>query len=330
MPRQYRFMFFSAIVGLVTLLAFLAVTNVTPGIAQTAGTPAATTSAAEGDPARGKYLVQIAGCDMCHGAPSLAVNGVVPLAGGREFKLGQLGTFYSFNLTTLQNWSTTDFDRAIRQGLQPRANRVLAPFMPYAIYHFMSDSDVASIGAYLRSLTPVKNDIPPAQIGPGLANLKPLPAASIPSPKADDSADTGRYLVEAVANCGLCHTSRDSGGVIKGREYSGGRRNYGTQDTPIYPPAILGSVLSAEGYSPENFAATLRLGIRPRGAPLNPAMPWHRYMNMTDTDLAAVWNFLQTRKLDSPWPVQTPPPPPTAAATQQSSAAGTPASTAAQ
>src|SRR5579859_2009166 len=91
MLRQYRFMFFSAIVGLVTLLAFLAVTNVTPGIAQTAGTPAATSATAEGDPARGKYLVQIAGCDQCHGTPSLAVNGVVPLAGGREFKAGQLG-----------------------------------------------------------------------------------------------------------------------------------------------------------------------------------------------------------------------------------------------
>ena len=36
-------------------------------------------------------LVTVADCEMCHGSPKLATNGEVPLAGGREFVMGDLG-----------------------------------------------------------------------------------------------------------------------------------------------------------------------------------------------------------------------------------------------
>jgi mono/diheme cytochrome c family protein len=317
MSRQYRFLALSTTFALSTLIFFVALFGAEPA---TANIQQATADAEgpQGDLERGRYLVQVAGCSGCHGAPNLASGGPPPLAGGREFNLGPLGTVYALNLTTLQDWGFEEFDMALRQGIDPYSKRTLLPAMPYMVYHRMSDADVASIGAYLKSLTPVQNDIPAAKLGDAAQNLKPLPQESIPSPAMNSSAAYGQYLVEAVANCGNCHNPRNAAGaVVQGREYSGGTRNLGTQDNPMYAPAITGNALAAEGYSRENFAATLRLGIRPRGAPLAPQMPWRRYANMPDNDLTAVWNFLQSRRLANPWPVQTP------AATRAATAAAT-------
>ncbi len=324
MARQYRFLILSSIFALSVLILFVGLLGAQPATANVLATAASTGQAPQGDPARGRYLVQIAGCVGCHGAPDLAKGGPIPLAGGREFNLGQLGKVYAPNLTVLQDWTFREFDMALRQGIEPYTKRTLLPVMPYMVFHGLSDSDVASIGAYIKSMTPVEHDIAAAEIGPAGKKLKPLPPVSVPSPKADDSAETGRYLVDSLANCGSCHSPHDaSGAVIKGRDYSGGTRNLGTQDNPMYAPAIIGSALTAQGYTKETFAQTLRIGVRPRGAPLALQMPWRLFANMTDTDLAAVWNFLQTKKLDSPWPLQTPPPTraatlaPTAAPTQQ-------------
>ncbi|MCC7447018.1 MAG: cytochrome c [Anaerolineae bacterium] len=324
MFHKYRFLLLSSVIGLIALVLFAGLTDAQPTRALQA-TQAATQGAAGGDAARGAYLVRIAGCAGCHGQPKLAANNVVPLAGGNEFNLGPLGTFYAANLTGLQDWTTKEFDMALRQGIDPYTNRVLAPVMPYMVYHNMSDSDIAAIGAYLKSLTHVQNDIPATKLGQGHAALKPLPAASVPDVKKDDSAETGRYYVEAVANCARCHSPRNaSGAVVAGKDYAGGTMNLGDQNNPRFAPPIVGAALVAEGYSKENFIGMLHTGIKPRGVPLR--MPWPQYAHMTDSDLGAIWNFLQTKKVDSPWPVPTAPPPATqapAAATRAATVAAT-------
>lgn len=327
MLRQYRFLLISSIVSLSALLIFLGLAATQPVSASMQPTAVATQpTPPDGDAARGKYLVQIAGCGGCHGAFKLASDKGVPLAGGNEFKT-PLGTFYAPNLTVLQDWDFDSFDKAIRQGVDVYSGRVLAPVMPYRMFHGLSDFDVASIGAYLRSLTEVKNDIGTSKPEAGLNALKPLPAQSIPAPKINDSADYGRYLIDNLAGCGGCHNPRDaSGAVVAGREFSGGTRNLGSADNPIYAPSIEGAALIANGYTKENFAATLRLGIRPRGAPLAPQMPWRRFSGMTDNDLNALWNYLQTKKMDNPWPIQTAAP--TAARTQAATVSTTAATAA--
>lgn len=320
MLRHYRFLLISLAASIAVLLVCLGLADTQPVSAVGLATAAATSASGaqpQGDAARGQYLVQVAGCGGCHGAFKLATDKGVPLAGGNEFK-SPLGTFYSPNLTMFQDVTYSDLDKPLRQGISLYSGKVLAPIMPYNMYHNLSDSDVASIAAYLRSLTPVDNNIPASQPGSGMSSLKALPAQSIAGPKMDDSADNGGYLVNVVAGCGNCHSSR---GAVAGRELSGGTRNLGTDDHPIYAPSIDGSALVANGYNKDNFAATLKLGIRPRGAPLAPQMPWRRYSRMTDNDLAAIWNYLQTKKLDSPWPIQTAAP--TAARTQSATAAAT-------
>ncbi len=324
MQLRNKFLLLSLLSGVLLLLAILTTLHgdsykVYAGSARQA-TTAATEASATGDVARGKYLVPIGACGGCHGNAKLATGSDIPLAGGMEFNLGPLGTFYAPNLTILQDWPLENFNKVLHQGIDPedKNNRVLAPVMPYMSFHGMSDSDVASIAVYLKSLTPVKNDVPEPKPGPvaGFA-LHALPDVSVPMPTINDTVDYGRYIVENISSCGDCHSPRDRlQQVIKGKELSGGGINLGTNDNPLYATPILGSVLSAEGYTRENFIIALRTGTRPWGARIPSQMPWRYFAGMTDNDLTAVWNFLQTKKLDSAWGA----PASSAAATQAATA----------
>ncbi|MEP7284393.1 MAG: c-type cytochrome [Chloroflexota bacterium] len=317
--RQYRFLVMSSFASLITLFSFLGLSSAQPTYATLQATEAATAPAVQGDPVRGQYLVQVAGCAGCHGSPKLATDKGVPLAGGNVFR-GPLGSFTARNLTTLQDWTFKEFDQALRQGIEPYTQKVLAPIMPYGVFRNLSDSDVASIGEYLKSLTPVVNDnMAPSKPNDGYKALKPLPAVSIPDLKIDDSAAYGAYLVNAVATCGSCHNPHDkTGAVIKGDELTGGTRSFGPPEQPRVAPSIIGAALTAHGFSEENFAAMMHLGIRPQGVALAGSMPWRRFSHMTDSDLAAMWNYLQTLTIASPLPVQTAPP-----ATQAATSAAT-------
>ncbi len=245
-------------------------------------------------------------------APAPTVTGIskwpvpngVPLAGGNKFAVGPLGTYYSANLTILQNWTTDDFLKVFHQGLDPKTNRVLAPVMPYNAYHGMSDADVASIGAYLKTLSPVDNKVPAAEPGPlaGVA-LHALPADSVASPVMDSSVAYGKYLVENVSACGSCHSPNNAQGQpIPGRALSGGGVNLGGPNT-LYASPILGNVLTAEGYTKDSFIVALRTGVRPWGAKIPVQMPWMHFAYLTDNDLSAMWAYLQSQSADTAWPV---------------------------
>src|SRR5579859_8234563 len=107
-----RFMVISFLAGLFTLTILIVGANgsTQQSVFAQQATPSATSAAPQGDVARGKYLVSIAGCVGCHGTATLATADSIPLAGGTAFNLGPLGTFYSRNLTILQAWTVADFD----------------------------------------------------------------------------------------------------------------------------------------------------------------------------------------------------------------------------
>jgi mono/diheme cytochrome c family protein len=290
MQQLHRLLVVSAILA---ILAFVAVVSFL-------GEPQRVSAqAAQGDAARGEYLVVTGACADCHTTEKGAY------AGGLEFDMGPLGVYYSSNLTILQDWTTDDFKKALRQGIEPKTGRILAPAMPYPAYRGMSDDDVAAIGAYLKSLKPIENKVTDAKPGPAAGEaLKALPDVSIPMPKIEDTAEYGKYIVESLTACGDCHTPRDAAGAfLVGKDLTGGGINLGTEEEPIFAPPINGPVLNAAGYTKETFIAAMRSGVRPWGARISPHMPYRFYSKLTDNDLTAIWNFLQTKKLDVPWPV---------------------------
>ena len=148
---------------------------------------------------RGKYLVTIAACHDCH-TPKIEGPGGKPvldekrLLSGHPEKApypnwsaadmqqrsamaltnpmltawaGPWGVSFAFNLTPdketgIAEWSEQNFMQALRTGKhqgQPNGRDILPP-MPWEVYRFMTDDDLKAVYAYLRSITPVKNQVP--------------------------------------------------------------------------------------------------------------------------------------------------------------------------
>ncbi|MBL8200317.1 MAG: cytochrome c [Chromatiales bacterium] len=192
-------------------------------------------SAAATDPAatveRGRYLVHAGGCLTCHTADR---PDAIPLAGGRAIKT-TFGTFYAPNLTPdrstgLGGWTDADLRRALREGVAPDGSYYY-PVFPYPAYTGISDADVASIGAYLRSLDPVRQRTPEHELpwylssrlvmlGWNLLNFSP--ARFSPDGARSAMWNRGAYLVRHLGHCGECHTPRNLlGAVDKRRELAG-------------------------------------------------------------------------------------------------------------
>ena len=153
---------------------------------------------------RGEYLVSIIGCDDCHSPkrmgpmgpeiiPELRLSGYpssrpIQKADSQVVKqgwalfgpdltsaVGPWGMSFSGNLTSdetgIGNWTEENFIRAIRKGKYKglENSRPLLPPMPWFSYKNMSDEDLKSIFAYLKTVKPVENVVPiPRQ----LADLK--------------------------------------------------------------------------------------------------------------------------------------------------------------
>jgi mono/diheme cytochrome c family protein len=126
--------------------------------------------------ARGKYLVDIAGCNDCHtpgyffGKPDMS-----RFLGGSEvgFEIPGLGVFHGPNLTPddetgLGKWSVAEIVKALQTGVRPDG-RELVPVMPWRAFASLTKEDASAIAMYLKSVPAVKNHVP----GPFGANDKP-------------------------------------------------------------------------------------------------------------------------------------------------------------
>jgi mono/diheme cytochrome c family protein len=109
---------------------------------------------------RGAYLYQgVARCAECHGTD----------LGGRFVLRSELvATLWGPNLTrgnppVGSAYTDADFERAIRRGLRPSGMRLL--MMPSWDYATMSDDDVSSVIAYVRTAKKVERDAPTFRLG---------------------------------------------------------------------------------------------------------------------------------------------------------------------
>jgi len=145
--------------------------------------------------ARGEYLVNAMGCDDCHSPKRMGPNGpeIIPerrfsgypsdrpvaIADSGTIKkgwamfgpdltsaAGPWGMSFAANLTSdptgIGNWKEEQFITAIRKGKFKglENNRSLLPPMPWFSYRNLSDEDLKSIYAYLKSTKPVNNVVP--------------------------------------------------------------------------------------------------------------------------------------------------------------------------
>src|SRR6478752_1615231 len=115
---------------------------------------------------RGRYIVRdVAPCAACHGDPkqhaAYTTGADVPLSGGFVFAIPP-GEFYTRNLTPdavtgLGNVPDSAIARALRYGVG-HDGRALLPFMEM---QGLSDDDLQAVVSYLRTQSPVRNQVPP-------------------------------------------------------------------------------------------------------------------------------------------------------------------------
>ena len=200
------------------------------GSATTMAQPAADRTFDRTQIATGAGLSAIGDCRVCHTA-----DGGSAFAGGRPLPT-PFGTIYSTNITPdvetgIGRWSRDDFRRAMHEGID-RAGRHLYPAFPYDHFTRVTDDDVDALYAFIMTREPVKARAPrnrlvfPANLRPVLAawNWLYLDARRFSAdPTQSAEWNRGAYLVEGLAHCGACHTSRNAAGAEKKRErFQGG------------------------------------------------------------------------------------------------------------
>lgn len=237
--------------------------------------------------AKGAHLFATRGCTDCHGKD----------AGGSLFiDAGPVGVMYAPNLTSAgqlterHGISTPEqFAAAIRHGVRGDGKPLL--FMPSEDFRDMSDGDVAAIVAYLQSITPSPKPSGVSHIGPmgkvlyALGKF-PLYAAeridhssrARPGPVVAATVEYGKYLAQGCAGC--------HGANFAGQHVPGTPPDF--PDSQNLTPAALGQ------WSQADFRHALRAGKRPDGSAINPFMPWKIFGGMTDTEVDALWAYLQT------------------------------------
>lgn len=107
---------------------------------------------------------------------------------------------------------------------------------------------------------------------------------------AINSAGRGRYLVEQVALCVECHTSRDNNGVLLRTEYLKGA------PVPVQPPPYpqmkwalkAPAIAGLPGYSEQQGIRLLTEGITRDGRTPDPPMPRYR-LNRSDAQAVVAY-----------------------------------------
>jgi mono/diheme cytochrome c family protein len=186
-----------------------------------------------GDAARGERIFTAAGCASCHMAEGATGEAQMVLTGGQRFP-SDFGTFIAPNISQdpehgIGGWSLLDLANTLTRGVS-RGGEHLYPALPYASYARMQLQDVADLYAYMKTLPADPTPSLPHEIGfpfnirMSLGGWKLLFLSgdwSLPG-NLTPTEDRGRYLVEALAHCGECHTPRNVlGGMDKSRWLAG-------------------------------------------------------------------------------------------------------------
>jgi mono/diheme cytochrome c family protein len=266
---------------------------------------------------RGRYIFEnLAHCDGCHSprdwmaldAPTIAETRGSGATFPAEFEFP--GTVTSANITPdketgLGAWTDGEKIRAIREGVS-RDGRALFPFMPYPAYAKMSDEDVEALVAFMNTLKPVRKAQPktvlnfPVNL---LVKFEPKPVeGKVGNPDRNNPLKYGEYLVE-MGECMACHTMKERGKNIAGKEYAGGFEfpiaGFLVRSANITPDEETG----IGKWSEERFINTFKdrgrvatgSAAKATQATFSP-MGWADRSHLEEADLKAIFAYLRTLK----------------------------------
>ncbi|MGE5437811.1 MAG: c-type cytochrome [Syntrophothermus sp.] len=264
--------------------------------------------------ARGEYLANhVTVCMDCHSTRDWSKYSG-PITPGTEGKggdkfdetMGIPGTIYAKNITPagIGHWTDAELARAITQGLN-KDGKALFPLMPYHSYNTIEEQDLKSIIAYIRTLKPIKNEVPDHDLNfPFNFIVKTMPLDKYHPSKVNksNSVEYGKYLVN-IAGCEDCHTPSEKGERDMTKRFAGGH----TFTTPDYTITVANISPDKEtgigNWTKEFFINKFRTytdakfkSVNLTKEEFNTFMPWTMFGGMSDEDLGAIYDYLHSVK----------------------------------
>ncbi len=269
--------------------------------------------------AHGQYLaLHVAACIHCHSMRDFTkYTGPVVAGteggGGQRFDTSKIhflpGIIYSPNITPdsatgIGTWTDAEILRAITQGINNKGD-TLFPLMPYASFNHMAKGDLMDIIAYLRTLKPIHNAIPPRQLFIPISLAYPAQALqpSVDSnvcPPKDDLVHYGAYLTN-MAGCSDCHTPYVKGAPDFSRMFAGGNTfhvgDFVVNSANITPDTATGIGSWTETVFMNKFTVCRdKKNYDFNPGKQNTVMPIAEFAGMDDGDLKAIFAYLRTVK----------------------------------
>jgi mono/diheme cytochrome c family protein len=244
---------------------------------------------------RGDYLVNsIMGCGNCHTPVGPQGYDQSKALSGRLVEDSPAFTAISANITPggrVKDWSDAELAKAIREGIRPDGS-LIGPPMPFEVYHGISDDDLASIVAYLRTVPAVENDpgtskynipLPPAY-GPPVDHVAAVPEGV--------TVEYGEYLAGPLGHCIVCHTPQlENGQFDFANRLGAGGMEFAGPTGPVISANITPTGLGK--YSDDELATLITHGKRPDGSMLQPPMPVYFLANLKPDDVKALILYLR-------------------------------------
>ncbi len=235
---------------------------------------------------RGQHLVERRlGCNACHGAD---------YGGGVIVNVPAVGYWAGPNLTSgpgsvTNGFSPKDWDLAVRHGIRHTGQ---SSSMPSSEFLNLSDRELSDVVTFLRSRPPVDRNVGPVRLGPVFTFLAATNPAMLPAfgidhqkphavepPVQAVTLELGEHIVQT---CRGCHQPNLAGGKMQG-----------DPNMPIVAN-LTPDASGLKDWTEADFIRAMREGKRPDGTAISEFMPWKAYAGMNDTELKAIWLYLQS------------------------------------
>jgi mono/diheme cytochrome c family protein len=263
---------------------------------------------------RGSYLVNtILACGNCH-TPKAADGAPIAekeLAGGMSFTTPAFDATAS-NITPdpetgIGKWTDDEIKQALTRGNRPAHAQLpgvpLAAVMPAGFYKALLPRDLDAIVAYLRSVKPVRSQVPnPVYKLPVRREPYPDAEAGFTEQSLRDPVRHGAYLV-TIGHCMECHAAWARGVSDYKNGQGKGGRVFNVSLVQGFPKTWEGSTASnitshpkagIGAWSDDDIKRAIAKGVRPDGRILKPPMAFAWYARMTPADLDAIVAYLRT------------------------------------
>jgi mono/diheme cytochrome c family protein len=251
---------------------------------------------------RGNYLVNaVMACDGCHTPRGKGgYNMEKRFSGGSQVWDTPAYTVRGTNITPdhesgIGEWTDAEIKRSLTEGTH-RLGRPISPQMPFAFYKILTARDLDAIVAYLRTLPPVRNEVP-APVYKAAMKVDLVPGAVKPFTEADlrDTVKRGFYLA-TIAHCMECHARRPDhtqdyenswgkGGFV----FKGPWGSAATSNITSHPKSGIGAWTDAE------IKRALTHGVARDGRAFKQPMARQEYFSrMSDADLDALVAWMRS------------------------------------